>query len=392
MYDEVTKTGRSSGKEKTMKENSSAKLSAMPYIKGNKKRIIVLIISLSMFVILSYLVSYIMSACQDPFYQAFSDPYKDMLLAAPEITIGEYETTEEWSELATKAVLEKAKEIEKVEGITGTTLFRRGRVRFKSIVGQGSVTCYLFDKSSDSEEFMSYKNIKLLSGRLPEKPGEIVIDEKLWKNEGDEALELMSDNYRIVGHVESDNYYAFGMALLSENDINLLVYHPDDGIDYAAKIKEAGVNLKYYIDYESGREEINSEVGSLGSVERLIQITTGVLLAICLLVVLSLHIMDRHQEWCLMNSIGFSTGEIYFMALKELMFCFIIALATGILLSVTIGFLFETFICNPMGIYVAPWQSRVIPVVTAVFIGIYGGCQIPLFFNIRKVRTVDEIE
>lgn len=375
-----------------MKENSSAKLSAMPYIKGNKKRIIVLIISLSMFVVLSYIVTYIMSACQDPFYQAFCDPYQDMLVACPKITIGEYNSTEEWSELATKAVLEKAEEIEKVEGVTGTTLFRRGRVGLKSVVGQGSVICYLFDSDSDSEEFMAYKNIKLLSGRLPEKPGELVIDEKLWKNEGDSALEEMSDNYTIVGHVESDNYYAFGMALPFENDINLLVYHHDDGTDYAAKIEASGIKLANYIDYASSEKEIDNEVGSLGTVERLIQIVTGVLLAICLLVVLSLHIMDRHQEWCLMNSIGFSTGEIYFMALKELLFCFLLALATGILISVGIGFLFEIFVCNSMGIYVGAWQERVIPIVAAVFLGIYGGCQIPLFINIRKVRTVDEIE
>jgi len=381
-----------SGKEKTMKENSSSKLSAMPYIKGNKKRIIVLIISLSMFVVLSYLVTYIMSACQDPFYQAFCDPYQDMLVGGPKVTVEGYETTEEWSEMATKAVLEKAEEIEKIEGITGTTLFRRGRVPLKSVVGQGSVLCYLFDNISDSEEFMSYKNIKLLSGKLPEKPGEIVIDEKLWKNEGDAALEMMSDSYSIVGHVQSDNYYAFGIALPFENDINLVIYHPDDGTDYAAKIKDAGIELAYYFDYKSGVEEIDSEVGSLSSVERLIQITTGVLLAICLLVVLSLHIMDRHQEWCLMNSIGFSTGEIYFMALKELLFCFLLAVLSGLLISIGIGFIFETFICNSMGIYVGLWQSRVIPIVAAVFIGIYGGCQIPLFINIRKVRTVDEIE
>ena len=381
-----------SGKEKTMKENSSSKLSAIPYIKGNKKRIIVLIISLSMFVVLSYLVTYIMSACQDPFYQAFCDPYQDMLVGGPKVTVEGYETTEEWSEMATKAVLEKAEEIEKIEGITGTTLFRRGRVPLKSVVGQGSVLCYLFDNISDSEEFMSYKNIKLLSGKLPEKPGEIVIDEKLWKNEGDAALEMMSDSYSIVGHVQSDNYYAFGIALPFENDINLVIYHPDDGTDYAAKIKDAGIELAYYFDYKSGVEEIDSEVGSLSSVERLIQITTGVLLAICLLVVLSLHIMDRHQEWCLMNSIGFSTGEIYFMALKELLFCFLLAVLSGLLISIGIGFIFETFICNSMGIYVGLWQSRVIPIVAAVFIGIYGGCQIPLFINIRKVRTVDEIE
>lgn len=375
-----------------MKNKTRATLSAMPYIKGNKKRIRALVISLSMFVVLSYLVSYVLACCKEPFEQACSEPYRDMLLTCPTIVIGEYETTEEWSELATKEVLKKAEEIEKVPGITGTILYRRGFVRMKSVVGETNVPCFLMDSVDDIKELMDYKDIEITSGRLPENGGEVIVDEKLWKNMGDKLLQNMSDKYKIVGQIKSDYYMSMGLALPSENDINLIVFHPDDGKDYGQLIKDAGINLYYVYDYESQEKSLMEDVGSLSSVEHLIQLATGILLAICLLVVLSLHIMDRHEEWCLMNSIGFSTGEIYAMALKELLFCFCMAIVVGAVLAGLSGFVFDKLLCAPIGVHVGLFRKSAIPVVAGVLIAIYGCIQIPLFINLRKVCTVDAIE
>ncbi len=375
-----------------MQNKGKATLSAMPYIKGNKKRIRALVISLSMFVVLSYLVSYVLACCKEPFEQACSAPYKDMLLTCPSVEIGEYESTEEWSEMATAAVLEKAAEIEKIQGITGTLLFREGRVRMKSVVGETSIPCFLMDDAKDVKTLLDYKGAKLISGRLPEAPGEIVADEKLRKNMGEDLLQNMSDKYNIVGHIESDYYLIMGMALSSENDINLIVFHPDDGKDYGQMIKDAGIKLTYVMDYESQMKGIMEDVGSLSSVEHLIQLSTGILLAICLLVVLSLHIMDRHEEWCLLNSIGFSSGEIYAMALRELLFCFVMAVGIGVVLSVLSGVAFDKFICDPIGVHIGLVRKSALPVVAGVLIAIYGCVQVPLFINIRKVCTVDAIE
>jgi len=360
--------------------------------KGNKKRVVALITALGMFIVLSYFVSLILGACKEPFELACAEPYKDMLMTCPGISIGEYSTTEEWNRLASGAVLEKAEEIKKVPGVTGVILFRRGTARFKSIMGETNIPCFLMDNVSDIKAFMDHKNISLTSGKLPEKPGEIVVDEKIWKNQGNAAIKEMSDQYHIVGHTEGDQYSVFGMALEAENDINLLVFHPDDGVDYAQKIRDSGVDLYYACDYKNQYESINSDVGNLDSIQRLIQIVTGALLAICLIVVLALHIMDRHQEWCLMNSIGFSSMEIYLMALRELLICFGIAIIAGSIISVAGGYLFEKIICNPIGVSVNIWRINVIPIALTVLAGIYGLCQIPLFFNIRKICTIDAIE
>ena len=375
-----------------MDKKGKATLSAMPYIKGNKKRIRALVISLSMFVVLSYGVSYILACCMEPFEQACSEPYRDMLLTSPHVVIDEYETVDEWSELATKEVLKCAAEIEKIPGITGTLLFREGRVRMKSVVGETSLPCFLMDSKEDVKTLMDYKGAKLVSGRLPEAPGEILVDEKLAKNMGDKVLEYMSDRYYIVGQCESDYYLAMGMALSSENDINLIVFHPDDGKDYGQMIKDTGIEIYYVMDYESQHKGVMEDVGSLLSVERLIQLSCGIMLAICLLVVLSLHIMDRHEEWCLMNSIGFSSGEIYSMALRELLFCFVMAFGIGVVFSAAEGIAFDKLLCAPIGVHIDLFRKSTIPVVIGVMTAIYGCAQIPLFVNIRKVCTVDAIE
>ena len=102
--------------------------------------------------------------------------------------------------------------------------------------------------------------------------------------------------------------------------------------------------------------------------------------------------MDRHEEWCLMNSIGFSSGEIYSMALRELLFCFVMALGIGVVFSAAEGIAFDKLLCAPIGVHIDLFRKSTIPVVIGVMTAIYGCAQIPLFVNIRKVCTVDAIE
>ena len=375
-----------------MKREGRARLSALPYIRGNRKRVTALVVSLAMFVVLSYLISYVLGSTSEPFYQACCEPYRDMLLTCPQIEIGEYETLEEWNAQVIPDMHKKIDEIKKVEGVKGAVMFREGRVSMKSVIGETNLPCFLMDDIKDVETLMEYKKAELIAGRMPEKPGEIVVDMKLWNNKGNACLDKMSANYTIVGQLESDVYLAMGLALPAENDVNVAVFHPDDGKDYGKLIEEAGIKLLYVLDYQSQYDNILKDVGSLDKVERLVQIITGVLLAICLLVVLSLHIMDRHEEWCLLNSIGFSEGEIYAMALRELLFCFIAALAVGAGITAIAGFAFDKGMCEPIGIHVNPWRKGAVSVILTVFIAIYGCCQIPLFMNIRRVCTVDMIE
>ena len=107
------------------------------------------------------------------------------------------------------------------------------------------------DDVTDIQTLMDYKNAKLTSGRMPEKPGEIVVDMKLWNNKGNACLEAMSANYTIVGQLESEFYLAMGLALPAENDVNVAVFHPDDGKDYGKLIEDAGIKLLYVSDYQT---------------------------------------------------------------------------------------------------------------------------------------------
>ena len=115
-------------------------------------------------------------------------------------------------------------------------------------------------------------------------------------------------------------------------------------------------------------------------------------LLICVSVVLSLHIMDRHNEWCLLHSIGFSTGEIYVMALKEILICVAVSIVAGSVLSAATVFGLHTFLYEPIGVAIKLWRGDAIPRILAVFLVLIGVAQIPIFTGMRKIQTIDAIE
>ena len=111
-----------------------------------------------------------------------------------------------------------------------------------------------------------------------------------------------------------------------------------------------------------------------------------------MLVVLSIHIRDRHEEWCLFNSIGFSSFDIYILAVKEILICFGAAILLGGILSALAVTGLNTFMIDPMGLYVHIIRPGDAQKVILMLIAIFGLCQIPLFLQIRTINTVDQIE
>jgi len=133
-------------------------------------------------------------------------------------------------------------------------------------------------------------------------------------------------------------------------------------------------------------------IETLEDIKILITAISGTLLGICVLVVLSIHIRDRHEEWCLFNSIGFSSFEIYILAVKELLISFGGAVLIGCILSGLAVLGLGKFLIEPMGLYVPFIRPLDAQKVILMLIAIFGLCQIPLFLQIRTINTVDQIE
>ncbi len=376
---------------------SRSKLSPWPYIRNNRVRTTVLIISLSVFMLMIYCVNYVIGGIGEPFYQSDVAPYDRMQLVASQLDMNgaDYETDEEYLMEAWNRARSACASIPRQDGVVDAKAFAWQDVPLNSVIGSTSVDCFLFEDAKDCEEYLSHMDAKLVSGRMPEKAGEIVLEKRLinnHKNDND-LMKYMGDNYEVVGTVKSDYYLAFGIAQPGENDINeLLLIEPGSQVNPKEAFEQSGYETSWFRDKAKALKNHEESIGAMGTVQTLLTAVSGALLLICVSVVLSLHIMDRHSEWCLLHSIGFSTGEIYVMALKEILICVAISVVTGAVLSALTVIGLHTFLYEPIGVAIKLWRGDAIPRILVVFLALIGVAQIPIFTGMRKIQTIDAIE
>lgn len=378
------------------KREGTMKLSPWPYIRNNRVRSTVLIISLAVFIVLIYLLNFLIGAITEPFYKCDVEPYSKMQLLVPELDIrqDEYTTLEEYRTIAWQKLEEQCEMVKGTDGILDAKTAARQYVSLQSIVGMTYPECWLFEDTSDCEDYMNYMGARLLTGRMPQKPGEILVDEKLMKNNtfSGSLTETLGTNYQIVGQVESDYYLAFGITQPAENNLWEIVFVEERNVDIKAIYEQKGVKVRTIYNQPLAEIDHQISIGDLDTVQTLFTVVSGVLLLICVAVVMSLHIMDRHNEWCLLNSIGFSTSEIYLMALKEMLVCMGIAICVGTVLTFGLTVLVNMFLFIPIGFSVHLWRPDAIPRIIAVMLALIGIIQIPIFVGMRRIQTIDAIE
>ena len=377
--------------------SNRSKLSPMPYIRNNRVRTTVLIISLSMFMLMIYVMNFIIGGMYEPFYQCDVAPMDRMRIVVPEFEIENAAdmSDEEYLTACWNTFRELCSNIPRTEEVLDAKVYARQSVVFNSVIGCSYDDCFLFETSKDCEDFLSHMNAKLVSGRMPQEPGEILVEQKLIDNHRNDntLLQNMGSEYHVVGVVESDYYLAFGITSPGENNIwTMLLIKEGSNPDVYQVYEEAGSSVDYCYDKVSAKKSYDDSIGSLDTVQTIFVAVSGSLLLICVAVVLSLHIMDRHNEWCLLNSIGFSTGEIYLMALKEILICVGISILVGGVLMILTAKALSAFLYQPIGAYVSIWRPAAIPRILSVFLVLIGIIQIPLFTGMHKIQTIDTIE
>ena len=375
-----------------------SKLSPWPYLRNNRVRSAVLIICLAMFMVMIYVMNYIIGGTIEPFEKCDVENFDRLRVISPDLGLNyeEYDSDEAFLTEAWRRAVICGQKLEEHEDVISAVPFAWQATTLNSFIGMYGVRCYLFLNSTDCEKYYSHMEAKLISGRMPEKPGEILIDKKLKDNHKNDntLLQLMGSDYQVVGIVSADYYLAFGIALEAENDVNILAMtRPGSDVDLREVIKEKGYDYTYYLDQAKANVNlVDSMGGSLDTVQSIMTGVSGTLLLICVVVVLSLHIMDRHNEWCLLNSIGFKTSEIYLMALKEILICVFFALTVGAVLCFGACYLLELLLYNPIGITIRIFRPAAFPRILMVMAALIGIVQIPLFSGMRKIQTIDAIE
>ncbi len=347
--------------------------------------------------VMIYTMNYIIGGTDEPFRACVVEPYTrqryiSMML---DVKSSEFESGDAFLEYAWQELDKRGEVLEKEEDVVDAKTISRQYVKLNSFIGQMSTPCYLFESAQDCQDYLDHMGAKLVSGRMPEKPGELLMDKLLManhKNDND-LLTSVGSNYEVVGEVESDYYLSFGIARGAENNVSILaLMKPDSDMDLRPVMDKLGFPYGYYQDYETAEKDLTESVGALDVVQTIFTGVSGALLMICVFVVLAIHILDRHNEWCLINSIGFKTGEIYVLALKELLICVVIAFFVGSALSLGGCFVMEKLLYNPIGISIKVFRPQALPRVLTVFAILIGIAQIPIFNGMRKIQTIDAIE
>ncbi|MBO7424433.1 MAG: hypothetical protein J6U23_02030 [Clostridiales bacterium] len=371
-------------------------LSPLPYIKNNKRRILALVISISLFGTMLYVLGYFLGTFQEPYGEPVEKMYDHVALFYEDVARYVPEDYVEDPDLSfdEKILPLIEKEAEEVSGDIGEEVLvvRRGVFKIESTVGMQSVPLYYFQTPEDVKRFYDKCDMELVEGRMPQNPGELVVDEVSFANQGDELFFYINKNYKIVGKVRCDSYAFFGLPLSNENNYMCMILHDENDIDYKEKLTETGHELSFYYD-KASQIKFNEE--DMASVPKIKLLFTGVsvsILLVCVIAVLALHIRDRHEEWCLLNSIGYSVTDVYLMAIKELLICFAAAAITTFVLSVASVLLIKTLMIDPKGFSVRMIRLEDISLITEAFLAVFALCNIPIFIQLRKITTIDDIE
>ncbi|WP_167957569.1 FtsX-like permease family protein [Anaerosporobacter faecicola] len=354
---------------------------AWNYIKNNKHHTAVLCISISLFLTLLYCMGFILSGTYDTFHNVCVDLSDRMVY----ISSNEYDSSSSPAQL--EAAAEKLRQDPHVEDamVIGTMT-----VRVTPAIGEYNFSCPL-TTAENIKKIMKHMNATLIEGDFPANDGDIIIDEKLCANRGYQLGDEVKPGYHITGILKSDYYLCMGINFeVYEN--NILLLSNQKNYDYTALTHDLSFphSLK---DGVTGRKSYKVDiVNSIDPSTKLITFCTLILLSICLVVVINMYIKDRHEEWCLYASIGYSTRFIYLLALWELLLTFLLSIGIAFLLILLGMYTINQLVFAGYGLLCSYFLPDSLLSMLGSLLFILGICQLPIAHSLHAVQTIDCLE
>ncbi|MDE7326254.1 MAG: hypothetical protein K2N63_08275 [Lachnospiraceae bacterium] len=382
------------------------KLSAMNYIKNNMRRVAVLIVSLGLCFVLVYLTQFMLSTTEESFKRILigNTGKMQVISLAGKTTLG-IPTDQMGDEEINAAYTEKNRELaEKLREMAGVKDAWYGEVINNFItaaVGQITYNIPLVEKEK-IPEIMEYFSMKLIEGRLPEHPGEIILDSLSMKNNdyvlGRYCNERNYDKYyKIVGIVECDTYFGCGISSKDWISSWMIVVLSEGIEDMSAVLHEIGINVKEnydtVVDMKWGKTFLQEGIiDVISNSSNLIYMGIVVLLLISLTIVYTTYLRDRHNEWCLYCSIGYSRANIYHAVVWELLFTFGAAFLAGGIISILAAVLLRSTMLIPQGLQCKIFHPKAFAEILCIYVFLLGILQIPVRYALGRIRTIDAIE
>lgn len=394
------------------------RLSAWFYLKNNKKRAAILVLSFGLYFALLYGVQFFMHPTT----------YMDEVITvhgAERIQIGYLNGLEKLNEVMKLGMDMSLWEPEREAAYEELVAeINKGTARLEELLEEegtaehvfvcNSYGIYINSFAGDSyynapmltkEElavFTEYLGLEVIEGRIPEQPGELLMDERMAKNQGFSVGDnLFDEETRLVGIVEYDTYMAAGIDYEGDKYPDRNLYLLSNGAipdlkEYFAKFGiEAGTEsfstIEIYADKVNAAKYMEELEQELQAPLKVMTYSIAFVLGLTVFFVYRLHVQDRYAEWCLYRSLGYSERAVYGLAFREFGICMGISVGLAVLISVVLC-LVGAAIMQTKGMF----YEYILPEVLIQILGIgtllSGVMQIPVVVAMRKVKTIDAME
>ncbi|MBQ8687216.1 MAG: ABC transporter permease [Ruminococcus sp.] len=381
------------------------KLSALRYIRNNKRRTAVLIVSLCLCFVLTMLTQFLLSTTEESFRSLLLGNGKKMqFIDLAGSSYGLDVDNLSYEELVPLYQEKQDTLIDNLNTYEGVKAVYDAQILYEClnpVIGQFYFELPLVEKE-EIPIFLEHFGAEIIQGRLPEHPGEIVLDTATMANRGygigsyaDE--QNMGELFKIVGILDCDYYFGCGIpsdeytcesmiTVLSDGIDDMTVLLENEGITYREKYDSI-------VDYKRTTEILEKEVTDVIAVStQFIFIGIIILLSIALFIVYTTYLRDRHNEWCLYCSIGYSRKTIYLSILRELLFTFAAAIFIGSIMVAVSEIVLYYIMIQPNGLKCNFLHTGALWEIFCSYALLCGILQIPVRYALYRIRTIDAMD
>ena len=235
-------------------------------------------------------------------------------------------------------------------------------ISYRIIVGKTGGTVLMVDKE-DINDIISKLKLTLSEGSLPQKHGEILLDERLAKNYGlsvGSVVNKNTDGWYINMDLKIAGIYtgkaAMGIGILDKQYLNLGDPYVSLAITGPTESME---DINNYIDQFSSKYTVNtfqSESKMLdklnGPITAMELFCGGILvcvIGIFIANITSIQYTVRKKELELLHAIGYSRGYIVMKSFKEMSIAALIGYVLGVGVAILIGWIMNIYMLEENG-------------------------------------------
>ena len=382
------------------------KLSAFKFIRNNKRQVFVMILALGLTFMAMYILNFILGVTEESFKPFLLDrPGKITFAKLTDQTLGaEWDDTmteEQYNELYLEKMDDLMKELKKQDDIKECYYIPICGGQYLAVVGSWWYEFPLLEVAR-IPDYLNDMDAKLVEGRLPERDGEILLDQKIMLNRhfqiGDIYEEgIWGKTFTIVGVLKSDTMTCVGIPRGGTNaGWYLVIVHDKSASDFKEVMSRLGRDISEkdeIIDAVQCKKDYEKDVvGVIDASISVILLVVVIFLAIAVFVTYISFMRNRVNEWCLYASIGYSRKDVYGLIMRETLTIFGSSIVFGCIAGVILLVILAKCLIEPMGLSYAFWYPQYFIRLLAIYVFLIGVLQIPILIIIHRIRTIDLVE